>query len=242
MCTTSSGSSSVNLLPGQGNLLNQQAQFTGNTLIPSYSNALSGLTSFYNQSAPGQLNAAQNVAGVANQAQNVLGTTGQSALNTGVTGLESLFSPGYEQQQINAAMAPAQYQYQQNLANQGAQFGGSGELGSARQALAGQQLASTNAMNQASLAANISQGIAGQRQQVGNQLAGIGQTGLGQAIGAANTQLAASQAPLSFFNSQYLNQLSNAPGYTQPNFSGTQGSSNNSSSFNIANVLSGLGL
>ena len=163
-------------------------------------------------------------------------------MNTGVTGLESLFSPGYEQQQINAALAPAQYQYQQNLANQGAQFGGAGELGSARQALAGQQLASTNAMNQASLAANIGQTIAGQRQQVGSQLANIGQSGLTQAVGAANTQLAASQAPLSFFNSQYLSQLGNAPGYTIPNFTGTQGVSNNSSSFNWGNALSSIGL
>jgi hypothetical protein len=242
MCSTNSGSTSVNLLPGQGALLNQQQQFTGNTLIPTYGNALSNLNSLYSSSAGGQLNAAQNLAGTANQAQNVLGSTGQSALNTGVTGLESLFSPGYEQQQINAAMAPAEYQYQQNLANQGAQFGGAGELGSARQALAGQQLASTNAMNQATLAANISQGIAGQRQQVGSQLANIGQSGLTGAIGAANTQLAASQSPLSFFNSQYLSQLGNAPGYTIPNYNGTQGTSNNSSSFNWGNILGNLGL
>ena len=240
--TTNQGSTSPNLLPGQGALLNQQQQFTGNTLIPTYSNAFSGLTNLYNQSAPGQLNAAQNLAGTANQAQQALGSTGQSALNTGISGLESLFSPGYEQQQINAAMAPAQYQYQQNLANQGAQFGGAGELGSARQALAGQQLASTNAMNQATLAANIGQGIAGQRQQVGNQLATLGQSGLGQAIGAANVQLGASQSPLSFFNSQYLNQLGNAPGYTIPNYNNTQGTSNNSTNFDWGKALTSLGL
>jgi hypothetical protein len=242
MCSTSSGSSSVNLLPGQGNYLNMQNQYASNVAFPQLSNAYGGLTSLYNQSAPGQLNAAQNLAGTANQAQNVLGTTGQSALNTGVTGLESLFSPGYEQQQINAALAPAQYQYQQNLANQGAQFGGAGELGSARQALAGQQLASTNEMNQATLAANIGQTIAGQRQQVGGQLANIGQAGLTQAVGAANTQLGASQAPLSFFNSQFLGPVANTPSWAFPNYSGTQGVSNNSTSFNWGNALSSLGL
>jgi len=242
MCNTSSGSSSVNLLPGQGNLLNQQSQFTGNTLIPGYANAYTGLTNLYNTSAGGELTAAQNLAGTANQAQNVFGTTGQSALNTGVTGLENLFSPDYQQSQINAALAPVQYQYQQNLANQGAQFGGAGELGSARQALAGEQLASTNAMNQGTLAANIASTIANQRLTAGQALANIGAGGIANAVGAANTQLAASQAPLSFFNSQFLSSLNNAPSYTIPNYTGTQGTSNNSTSTNYANVLKDLGL
>ena len=242
MCNTSSGSSSVNLLPGQGNLLNQQSQFTGNTLIPGYANAYTGLTNLYNTSAGGELTAAQNLAGTANQAQNVFGTTGQSALNTGVTGLENLFSPDYQQSQINAALAPVQYQYQQNLANQNAQFGGAGELGSARQALAGEQLASTNAMNQGTLAANIASTIANQRLTAGQALANIGAGGIANAVGAANTQLAASQAPLSFFNSQFLSSLNNAPSYTIPNYTGTQGTSNNSTSTNYANILKDLGL
>ena len=242
MCNTSSGSSSVNLLPGQGNLLNQQSQFTGNTLIPGYANAYTGLTNLYDTSAGGELTAAQNLAGTANQAQNVFGTTGQSALNTGVTGLENLFSPDYQQSQINAALAPVQYQYQQNLANQGAQFGGAGELGSARQALAGEQLASTNAMNQGTLAANIASNIANQRLTAGQALANIGAGGIANAVGAANTQLAASQAPLSFFNSQFLSSLNNAPSYTIPNYTGTQGTSNNSTTTNYANVLKDLGL
>ena len=215
---------------------------SGNTLRPGHANAYTELTNLYNTSAGGELNAAQNVAGTANQAQNVFGTTGQSALNTGVTGLENLFSPDYQQSQINAALAPVQYQYQQNLANQGAQFGGAGELGSARQALAGEQLASTNAMNQGTLAANIASTIANQRLTAGQALANIGAGGIANAVGAANTQLAASQAPLSFFNTQYLSSLNNAPSYTIPNYTGTQGTSNNSTSTNYANILKDLGL
>jgi hypothetical protein len=90
--------------------------------------------------------------------------------------------------------------------------------------------------------ANVMQNIANQRASVGQNLATLGQAGLTGAVGAANTQLAASQAPLSFFNSQYMNQLGAAPGYTIPNYSGTQGTSNNSTSTSWANVLSNLGL
>jgi hypothetical protein len=241
MCNTSSGSTSTNLFPEQGQLLKEQSSFIGNTALPGLSSAYSGLTNLYNQNAPGVTNAAQNLAGTANQAQQVLGAGGQSAYNTGITGLESLFSPQYEQNQINAALGPAQLQYQQNLANQGAQFGGSGELGSARQALAGQQLAGTNQINQAALTAGIQNNIAQQRAGVGQNLASLGQQGLTGAMGAANTQLSASQIPTSFFNSQYLGQLNQIPSYATPNWPAA-GTSNNSSSFNLSNVMKSLGL
>lgn len=241
MCNTSSGSSSTNLFPEQGQLLNQQSQFVGNTALPGLSNAYSGLTNLYNNNAGGVTNAAQNLAGTANQAQQVFGSEGQSAYNTGITGLESLFSPQYEQNQINAAMGPAQLQYQQNLANQGANFGGAGELGSARQALAGTQLAQNNQINQAALTAGIQNNIAQQRANVGQNLATLGQSGLTSAMGAANTQLAASQVPTSFFNSQYLGQLNQVPNWATPNWP-SAGTSNNSSSFNLANVMKSIGL
>ena len=122
------------LSPAQEAQINAQNQFFTGTLAPTYTGAVQGATNLYNQTAPGVLNAAQNLASVSNQAQNVLGSTGQSALQSGVTGLESLFDPNYESNQIAAALLPAQAQYQQKIANQAAQFGGSGQLGSARQA------------------------------------------------------------------------------------------------------------
>ena len=240
----SGGSSTTipTLSPEQNAQIAAQTGFFTGTVEPTYQQAVTGATNLYNAEQPGVTTAAQNLAGTAAQAQNVLGTTGQSALNTGVTGLENLFSPDYQQSQINAALAPVQYQYQQNLANQGAQFGGAGELGSARQALAGQQLASTNAMNQASIAANIESNIAGQRLTAGQALAGIGANSLNSAINAANTQIFGSEVPMSIFNRDYLSQITNAPGYTQPNWSGTQGSSNTSTGINFGNLLSGSGL
>ena len=140
------------------------------------------------------------------------GSVGESALRTGVSGLQSLFSPEYAQEQLNAAMAPAQAQYQQNLTNQAAQFGGTGNLGSARQALAQTQLAGQTQSAQAATAAGILKDIAAQRAQVGGQLAQIGGAGLGQALGAAGTGVTASQVGQDYFN-KYLAGPYGAPAY-----------------------------
>jgi len=177
----------------------QNEFFTG-TIAPTYQGAVKGATELYNQAAPGVTNAAQNLAGTASQVGQTAGSVGESALRTGVSGLESLFSPDYAQEQLNAAMAPAQAQYQQNLANQQAQFGGTGNLGSARQALAGQQLAGQTQSAQAATAANILRDISAQRAGVGAQLAQIGQGGLSQALGAAGTGLTAAGAPQDLYN------------------------------------------
>ena len=206
----------------------QTGFFTG-TIEPTYQNAVQGATDIYNQNAGGVLNAAQNQAGVANQAQQTLGSTGESALNTGITGLESLFDPNYEANQVQAALAPAQMQYQQNLANQQAQFGGTGNLGSARQALAGQQLAGTNQALQASTAAGIENQIAQQRAAAGSTLASLGQSGINQALGAAGTQVTASMTPQQLYN-QYASVIFGTPSTSyNPNFSGTQSVSTNGS-------------
>ena len=177
-----------------------QNQFFTGTIAPTYQNAVQGATDLYNQGAPGVTNAAQNLAGTASQVGETAGGVGESALRTGVSGLESLFSPDYAQEQLNAAMAPAQAQYQQNLANQQAQFGGTGNLGSARQALAGQQLAGTTQATQAATAAGILKDIASQRAGVGAQLAQIGQGGLSQALGAAGQGVTAAMAPQDLYN------------------------------------------
>ena len=177
-----------------------QNQFFTGTIAPTYQGAVKGATDLYNQGAPGVTNAAQNLAGTASQVGETAGGVGESALRTGVSGLESLFSPDYAQEQLNAAMAPAQAQYQQNLANQQAQFGGTGNLGSARQALAGQQLAGTTQATQAATAAGILKDIASQRAGVGAQLASIGQGGLSQALGAAGQGVTAAMAPQDLYN------------------------------------------
>ena len=175
-------------------------KFATGTLIPTYENAVKGATDIYNQGAGGVLNAAQNQAATAMKAQKTLGETGESALRTGISGLQSLFDPNYEANQISAALAPAQAQYAQNIAGQEAQFGGMGGLGSARQALAGRQLAGSNQAQMASTAAQVQRDIAGQRMGVGQTLANLGQSGIGQGLGASGAVTQAAMTPQDFYN------------------------------------------
>ena len=206
----------------------QNEFFTG-TIAPTYQGAVKGATELYNQAAPGVTNAAQNLAGTASQVGQTAGSVGESALRTGVSGLESLFSPDYAQEQLNAAMAPAQAQYMQNLAAQQAQFGGTGNLGSARQALAGQQLAGQTQSAQSATAANILKDISAQRAAVGANLAQIGQGGLSQALGAAGTGLTAAGAPQDLYN-KYASVIFGTPQSSYnlgPTGSSTTGTTNN---------------
>jgi hypothetical protein len=188
------------MTPEQRQQVAAQNKFFTETIAPTYEQAVKGATGLYQQGAPGTTYAAQNLAGAAGQAQNALGSTGESALRTGISGLESLFSPDYERQQLEAAMAPAQSQYEQNLVNQQAQFGGTGNLGSARQALAQTQLAGQTQSAQAATAANILKDINSQRAGVGATLAQLGQGGIGQALGAAGQGVTASMVPQDLYN------------------------------------------
>ena len=217
-------------------LTNAEQQYLGgstglatNTMFPAYGNYVNTLGDTFNKSQQGSDVAAQNLGGMANQAGKTYGELGESMARTGASGLENLFSKDYEANQIAAAMAPAQMQYQQNLANQGAQFGGTGNLGSARQALAGQQLAGTTQALQAQTAAQIANNVAQNRLQAGGAMVGQGNQYLQNALGAAGTQYQASQLPMQRVG-QYGQMLSQVPGSAyNPNFSGTRGMTGTSS-------------
>lgn len=201
----------------------QTGFFTG-TIAPTYKEAVTGATDLYNANRAGVLNAAQQQGSTAAQASRTLGETGESALRTGVTGLQSLFTPDYESEQIAAALAPSQAQYMQNIANQQAQFGGTGNLGSARQALAGQQLAGSTMATQAATAAQVKKDIASQRAAAASNLASIGQGGIGQGLAATGTQVAAAMTPQDLYN-KYASVIFGTPSASyNPNFAGTQGS------------------
>ena len=215
------------LSPEQNQMIQAQTQLFGNTIAPAYQTAVQGATNLYNSQAPGVTNAAQNLAGTSAQAQQVLGSTGESALNTGISGLENLYSPQYQAQQLQAALMPGQAQYAQNMANQAAQFGGTGELGSARAALAAAQTAGTTQAAQEQVAAQVENNIAQQQQAAANTLIGAGQTGLTGAQSAANNQITAAMTPQALYN-QYANVLFGTPSQSwNPSFSGTQGYTSN---------------
>jgi len=223
----------VELSPEQRQQIAAQTQFFTNTIAPTYEQAVQGATNLYNQGSPGVTNAAQQLGGTAAQASEALGSTGESALRTGISGLENLFGTDYEKQQLAAAMQPAQAQYQQNLVNQGAQFGGTGQLGSARQALAANQLAGTTQATQAQTAAQVEQNIAAQRAAAAQSLAGLGQAGIGQAVGAAGQQVQAAMTPQQLYN-QYASVIFGTPSASyNPNFAGTQNTTTSTNSSNL---------
>lgn len=229
------GSSTVipTLSPQQNAMIAAQTGLFTSQIAPNYATAVGGATDLYNKLAPGITNAAQNYAGVANQAQNVLGGTGESALTSGVNALQNLTSPEYQRSQINAALMPAQAQYMQNLANQQVQFGGAGQLGSARNIMAQQQLAGSTQAAQQQAAAQVLRDIAQQQYQAGSTLASLGQGGLTSAQAAAANQLAAGMAPQQLYN-QYAGVLFGAPAASySPDFRGTQGSTTNSSRYGM---------
>lgn len=228
------------LSPQQNAMIAAQTGLFTSQIAPSYATAVSGATDLYNLTAPGVTAAAQNLAGTAGQAQDVLGSTGESALTSGISALQNIASPEYQQAQLNAALMPAQAQYAQNIAAQGAQFGGAGQLGSARQALAQRQTAGSAMAAQQQAAAGVLQNIAAQQLAAGGQLSQLGQAGLGGAQTAAGQQLTASMAPQALYN-QYASVLFGAPSASyNPNFAGTQGYTQNTSGSKMGIDLSGL--
>ena len=221
------------LSPEQRAAISAQTGLLTGTIVPAYQQAVRGATDLYNLGAPGVTRAAQNLAGIAGQAQTVLGGVGEGAYRTGVTGLQSLFGRDYEQQQLQAALAPAQAQYAQNIAGTRAQFGGMGNLGSARQALAETQLAGQAQAAQQQTAAKVLGDIAAQRAAVGSQLAQIGAGGIGQALGAAGQGISAAMTPQQLFNT-YASVLFGTPAAAyRPAFEGTQGFTKTEDRYNL---------
>lgn len=233
----STSTSNAVLTPEQRAQIAAQTEFFTKTIAPTYKNAVLGATDIYNRGAGGVANAAQNQAEMAYQAQQALGGTGESALRTGITGLQTLFDPNYERNQVMAALAPAQAQYQQNLEMQNRSFGGSGNMGSARQALADRQLAGATQAAQMQTAAALQSQIAQQRAAVAGQLASLGQGGIGQAIAAAGIPVTASMAPQDYYN-KYASVIFGTPSASyNPDFSGTQGKVTNELKLNAAGIV-----
>lgn len=198
------------LTEAQRQQVEAQNKFFTEALAPAYRQAVGGAGEIKDWSMPGVIAAAQNQAGIARQAQQALGETGESALRTGIAGLQSLFDPNYERNQIMAALQPAQAQYGQNLAAQQAAFGGTGNLGSARQALAQRQLAGQTQAAQMQAATEAQRGIAAQRLAAATTLGQLGQGGMGQAVSAAGVPITAAMAPQALYN-QYASVLFGTP-------------------------------
>lgn len=220
-----SSTTTTQLTPEQRQLLQAQTNFLTNTAFPAYSNTIAGAQNALNQSAPAATQAAQNAMNVSNIAGAIQGAGGAQAYGQGLSGLQNLFSDQYKQQQINAALQPATEDVREQMNHQGAMFGGAGGLGSSRQALASQNLASLSQARLGNIAAQTSANVESQRQAAANSLLAAGQQGLGAAQQSAAANIGYAQTPQDVF-SKYASVVYGVPqGNTTANFSGTQGSS-----------------
>lgn len=219
----SSGSSQVQITPEQRELLGAQTKFLTQTAFPAYQETIGGAKKAYGQTAPAATRAAQTAMDVSQQAGALQQAGGTQAYLQGMQGLQSLFSPQYKQQQIEAALQPATEDIREQMSQQGALYGGAGGLGSSRQALASRNLASLSQARLGNIAAQVSGTVEGQRQQAANALLGAGQAGLGAAQQAAASRIGYAQTPQDIY-SKYAAVVYGTPqGSTTPNFAGTQG-------------------
>lgn len=171
----------------------------------AYQTGLGGTQNLANyQTGLGQALTGQGVGGVGSLA-NYQGGLGANLMNTGASQLSQLFSPQYQQQQIQAALQPASEQERELMNQQSSLYGGAGGLGSSRQALASQNLASLGQNRLANIAAQTASNIAGQRQQAANTLLGTGQSAMGQAAGLYGQLLGAGQGATSAAQSAFGN-------------------------------------
>lgn len=186
----------VNYLGSQLQDIENTNKFKTDVMTPAYKEYMGDVNRVYDQNLGGMTKAAQGLGGYAGQVGQTLGETGESAARVGVSGLSQFFDPSYGAEQYAAAMAPIQGQYMQNMANQGAQFGGAGQLGSSRQALAGAQAAGANQAAQMQAAAGVMKDINNQRLQAGQSLGQLGGNYLQGGLGAKSTQLGAAERPM----------------------------------------------
>jgi hypothetical protein len=213
----------VNYVPGMVEDIGETLKFKKDVTMPAYRDYMKDVERTYDQNLPGMTKAAQGGAGYAGQVGQTLGETGESAARVGVSGLSQFFDPKYGQEQFTAAMSPIQAQYMQNMANQGATFGGAGQLGSSRQALAGAQAAGANQAAQMQAAAGVMRDLNNQRLQAGQTLGQLGGNYLQGGLGAKQAQLGFAERPV-----DYIAQKGKAMGqvprelYT-PQYPGQQG-------------------
>lgn len=190
----------VNYLGSQLQDIENTNKFKTDVITPAWKDYMGDVNRSYNENLPGMTKAAQGLGNYAGQVGQTLGETGESAARVGVSGLSQFFDPKYGQEQFAAAMNPIQAQYMQNMANQGAQFGGAGNLGSSRQALAGAQAAGANQAAQMQAAAQVMNNLNNQRLQAGSQLGQLGGNYLSQGLQAKGTQLGAAERPMDWMS------------------------------------------
>jgi hypothetical protein len=227
---SSGGSQQVQLTPEQNELLKTQTAFLKDTAFPAYQKTLGMARDVYGQVNPTATTAANTAMNVAGRAGQLQETAGAGSLLTGLSGLASLFSPQYEQNQIQGALQAGREATREQLGGQNAMYGGAGGLGSARQALADTNLRQLGEQRQATAAAEAQAKVQANKAAAAQQLLSAGQTGLTSAQQSAASRIGYAQAPQDVLG-KYASVIFGTPqASTTPNFAGTQGTTGQSSS------------
>ena len=221
---SSSGSQSAQVTPEQ----TKQNQLTNEllgTLVPTYQGAVQGAGQALEMSKGNILNASQQGLNTSLTTANALNTGGLNALKSSSGTLENIISPDYIKNQLAAATQPIQEQTRELQNQQNAQYGGSGNLGSARGALADANLASLNQQRQNQAVAGAISNITGQQIGAASGLGQMGAQAVQGAQGANQAALGFAGAPQTAYQ-QYAQTIFGVPGgASQGNFGGTQGQS-----------------
>jgi hypothetical protein len=214
-------------------MIGAQTDFFTGTIQPAYKTAVGGAQDVYGQVAPEVAQRAEELGEYGSATGQLLGAAGAGALGSGLAGLSRVFDPQYKQEQLNAAMVAPQLQAQETMARQAAEFGASGQMGSARAALAARRTAENTALQQSMARAQVGQAVEQQRAAAAGQLASIGMDALPAGQQAIAGSAAAAGLPLSTYN-QYASVLFGTPsGSYTPQFAGTRGSEGKSTGYNV---------
>lgn len=224
----SSGSQQAVLTPEQRQAIQAQTNFLTSTAFPAYQKTISQAGDVYGQVAPEAQAAAENAMGVAQRSGAQQEIAGGAALGLGLQGLASLYGQDYKQQQVNAALQAGRESGRELVNQQTAGYGGAGGLGSARHALANENLASLQEQRQGTVAATTAAGVEANRMSAGQALTGAGLQGLTQAQQSAASRIGYAQTPQDV-QAKYAQVVYGVPqGNTTPNFAGTQGQTSSS--------------
>ena len=228
----SSGSqtTTVQMTPEQRETLAIQNAALRDVFMPAYTKTVGGAEGVLNQVMPGATQAAQTAMDVSGRTGALQEGVGAGSLLTGTAGLASLFDPNYEQGQIQAALQAGRESGRELVGQQTAEYGAAGGLGSARHALAAENLASLQEQRQATAAAEAQAKVQANKAAAAQALMGAGQTGMDAARTAAAQRTALAQVPQDVY-SKYASVVFGVPqAQTTANYAGTQGGTQSGSS------------
>ena len=226
-----SSSTQVQMTPEQKRVLGIQADALEGTFMPAYKKTIGKAEEALDQTSPAAIAAANTAMGVSGRAGALQEATGAAGLTTGMAGLASLFDPQYEQQQVDAALQAGRESGREEMNQQVAGYGGAGGLGSARQALASQNLAGLQEQRLATAAAGARAGVQANKAAAAGALMSGGERQLTAAQQAAAGRVGLAQTPQDIL-AKYASVVYGTPqASTTPNFAGTQGQKASSKGF-----------